>query len=81
MNRYLKKLTTLLLSIAILLTQLSVLTVVSAQVDDFDGWEFDLHGCDASAILDDEYAYSGSHSMKVVNKTPTAPGGICAWKR
>ena len=73
MNRYLKKLTTLLLSIAILLTQLSALTVVSAQVDNFDGWEFDLHGCDASAILDDEYAYSGSHSMKVVNKTPSAP--------
>ncbi len=73
MNRYLKKLTTALLSVAILLTQLSGLTVVSAQVDNIEGWAFDLHGCKASITLDDEYAYSGNYSMKVVNETPAAP--------
>ncbi len=73
MNRYLKKFTTVFLSVSILSVFLSGLTAVSAQADNMGDWSFDLHGCDATVTLDDEYVYSGNHSMKIVNKTPTAP--------
>lgn len=71
MKKNLKKIITALLSITILSTYLSGFSVVSAQ--NLDGWTFDLHGCNATAGVDNEYSYSGNSSMKIVNKTPAAP--------